>query len=82
MDKPQGGTAMEACTFIDFIGVLKPWLNEDYIRKAGLDENGNFKLLLVDGGVKSYRVNDCTGDQINDVIAMLKESGIAVRAVL
>lgn len=69
---------MAACTFIDFISVLKPWLSDDYIRKAGLDENGNFKLQLIDGGVKRYQVNDCTEDQINDVIAMLQDNGIAV----
>jgi hypothetical protein len=69
---------MEACSFIDFITVLKPWLNDDYIRKAGLDENGNFRLQFVDGGAKLYRVDDCTGDQIEDVIAMLQENGIAV----
>jgi hypothetical protein len=69
---------METCSFIDFINVLKPWLNDDYVRKAGLDEDGNFRLQFVDGGVKLYQVSDCTRDQIKDVIAMLQESGIAV----
>lgn len=69
---------MDACSFIDFINVLKPWLNSDYIRKAGLDDDGNFRLQLVDGGVKNYRVGDCNGDQIEDVIAMLQENGVAV----
>lgn len=69
---------MEACSFIDFINVLKPWLNDDYIRRAGLDEDGNFRLQFVDGGVKLYRVDDCAGDQIKNVIAMLQENGIAV----
>jgi len=69
---------MEACKFIDFINVLKPWLNDDYIRRAGLDEDGNFRLQFVDGGAKLYRVDDCTGDQVKDVVAMLLENGIAV----
>ena len=68
---------MEACTFIDFINVLKPWLSDDYIRKAGLDENGNFRLQFTDGGVKNYRVDECTADQIKNVVAMLEKNGIA-----
>ena len=69
---------MEACTFIDFINVLKPWISDDYIRKAGMDEKGNFRLQFIDGGVKNYRVDECTADQIKDVIGMLEKSGIAV----
>ena len=69
---------METCTFIDFINVLKPWLSDDYIRKAGLDETGNFRLQFIDGGVKNYRVDECTASHIKDVIAMLEKNGIAV----
>lgn len=72
---------MKACNFVDFIDVLKPWLNDDYIRKAGLDENGRFRLQLTDGGVKNYRVDGCTKDQIKDVMEMLAAKGIPVEKI-
>lgn len=69
---------MESCTFIDFISVLKPWLNDDYVRKAGLDEKGNFRLQLTDGGVKNFKVSECNENRIKEVIAMLQGNGIPV----
>lgn len=69
---------MEACKFIDFMKVFEPWLNEDYIRKAGLDNNGNFRLQLMDGGIKKYRIDDCSEAQLKDVIEMLQKHGLPV----
>jgi len=69
---------MESCNFIDFMNVFKPWLNADYIRKAGMDDNGNFRLQLVDGGIKNYRIDNCTQAQLKDVVAMLQSNGIPV----
>ena len=69
---------MQACKFVDFMKVFEPWVNDDYIRKAGLDKNGYFKLQLTDGGVKSYRVDDCSETQIKDVIKMLQSRDIPV----
>ena len=69
---------MEACKFIDFMKILEPWLNDDYIRKAGLDDTGNFRLQLVDGGTKNYRVDDCSEAQIKNVIEMLQKRGVPV----
>lgn len=43
---------MESCNFIDFMNVFKPWLNADYIRKAGMDDNGNFRLQLFENQFK------------------------------
>jgi hypothetical protein len=69
---------METCRFIDFIEVLKPWLNRDYVRKGHLDGRGNFTLFFADGGEKAYRVDDCSQSRVTEVIEMLRERGIPV----
>ena len=69
---------METCSFTDFMETLKPWLNSDFIRKAYLDGERNFRLLYADGGGKVYRIDDCTKAQVKDVIALLQKNGISV----
>jgi hypothetical protein len=69
---------MQTCSFPDFINVLRPWLNRDYIRKAYLDAAGNFRLMFADGGETVYRIDDCTSDQLKDVVQLLRESDIPV----
>ena len=69
---------MKTCTFIDFMQVLKPWLNDDFIRKAHFDGKGNFTLMFVDGGQTVYHVNDCTAAQLKDVIELMKKNGVPV----
>ena len=50
---------METCSFIDFIKILTPWLDSDYIRKGYLDKKGNFKLFFV--WPKTSDVSSVTG---------------------
>lgn len=69
---------METCGFSDFMKVLGPWLNRDYVRKAFLDAAGNFRLMFVDGGEKVYRIDDCSQTQVNDVLKLLLKNGVAV----
>jgi hypothetical protein len=69
---------MESCSFIDFLEVMKPWLDSDYIRKGFLASNGNFTLFFSDGGEKSYRIDDCSEDRIKAVFDMLVKKGIPV----
>ena len=69
---------MNACTFVYFMQVLKPWLNDDYIRQARFDDKGNFTLIFVDGGQKVFRVDDCTAAQLKDVVELMKKNGVAV----
>jgi hypothetical protein len=57
---------------------LKPWLNDDYIQHARLDEKGNFTLTFVDGGQKGYQVDDCTDAQLKDAIELLKKNDVRV----
>lgn len=71
---------METCSLSDFMQALKPWLNSDYIHKAVLDDQGNFRLLFVDGGEKVYCIDDCTAVQIKDVLELMKKNGVLVDA--
>jgi hypothetical protein len=57
---------------------LKPWLNDDYIHTARIDDKGNFTLMFVDGGQKAYQVDDCTAAQLKDVAELLKKNGVSV----
>ena len=69
---------MDTCTFIDFMQILKPWLNSDFIQKARFDDKGNFTLMLVDGGQKVYQVDDCTAAQLKEAIALMEKNGVPV----
>ena len=69
---------METCSFIDFIQVLTPWLDGDYIRKGYLDKDGNFRLFFTDGGEKVYRIDDCSETRLKEVFQMMIQKGIPV----
>ena len=69
---------MQTCSFIDFMQVLKPWLDSDYIRKGYLDDKGNFRLFFTDGGEKNYRIDDCSEDRLKEAFEMMLEKGIPV----
>ena len=69
---------METCSFSDFMQILKPWLNRDYVRKAYLDADGNFRLMFVDGGENAYRIDDVIQAQLADALRLLQENNIPV----
>ena len=58
---------MQSCSFMDFVQILKPWLDRQYIRKGYLDDNGNFRLFFSDGGEKAYRIDDCSESRIKEI---------------
>lgn len=69
---------MEACQFVDFLQVLRPWLDRDYIRKGYLGKNGTFRICFSDGGEKHYQVNDCSEARLNEVFSLMASAGIPV----
>jgi len=69
---------MKACTFVDFIKMLEPWLDRDYIRKGYLDTKGTFRIFFTDGGAKAYRIDDCTEARLAEVLEMMMAQGIPV----
>jgi len=71
---------MKTCKLSDFMNALTPWLDDDYIRKAYLDDNGYFVLLFTDGVKNVYHITDCEKIQLNDVLEDLKKKGIPVES--
>lgn len=69
---------MDTCMFSDFIQTLKPWLNDDYIRKASFDGKGSCRLLFVDGGQRVFQIDDCTAAQLKEIFELMKKNGIQV----
>lgn len=68
---------METCSLHDFIRSIKPWLSENYIRKAHINPDGDFVLDFTDGVRNIYRIDDCSKDQLMAVLSDLKEKGVA-----
>ena len=71
---------MKTCNLSDFMNALTPWLDDDYIRKAYLDDNGCFVLLFTDGVKNVYHITDCEKSQLNDILEDLKKKGIFVES--
>ena len=69
---------MNTCRFTDFMHVLEPWLNENYIHQARIDDRKIFTLTFVDGGCQTFRIDDCSSEQLADTIALLKKNGVQV----
>ena len=69
---------MGSCTFVDFVQILKPWLDRQYIRKGYIDKGGNFRLFFSDGGVKVYHIDDCSESRLKEVFVMMTDKGIPI----
>ena len=57
---------------------LTPWLDDDYIRKVYLDENGHFVLLFMDGVKNVYNIEDCEKSQLKTILEDLQNKGVSV----
>jgi len=69
---------MKTCNLSDFMKALTPWLDDDYIRKAYVDDNGHFVLLFTDGVKNVYHIEDCEKSQLKEILEDLKKKGIPV----
>jgi hypothetical protein len=67
------GVSMKTCNLYDFMKSLSPWLDDDYIRKACLDENGHFALMFTDGVKNVYHIEDCEKSQLEEILEDLKK---------
>lgn len=59
----------------DFLKELDPWLDRDYIREAGLNDDGNVVLRFQDGVSDVFQTDDCTKEQIAGIFRKLKDRG-------
>jgi hypothetical protein len=69
---------MTSCSFIDFIQVLKPWLNDNYIKQARIAAGGKFTIMFVDGGQQEYHVADCSASDLEEAIQLLGANGVHI----
>ena len=69
---------MQTCTFFDFLEVLKPWIDRDYMRKCVWFPDGTFRIYLTDGGEKVYRVDDCAQDRLQEIFDLMAAAEIPV----
>ena len=69
---------MNTCRFQDFMQMLKPWLNDDFIRRVRLSAEGTLTVLFADGGSQTYHIDDCTAEQLENTIEHMKAQGVDV----
>lgn len=69
---------MDTCRLDDFLKVLEPWLDSDYIRRVVIVNQGNLVLFFTDGGQKAYRIDGCTKAQLDGILEDIRKRGIAV----
>ena len=69
---------MKTCNLDDFLEGIHPWLSTEYIRKAYLDDDGNFVVAFKDGVKNVYHINDCNEARLKAILTDFQEKGIAV----
>jgi hypothetical protein len=69
---------MKTCNLSDFMKALTPWLGDDYIRKAYVDDNDHFVLLFKDGVKNVYHIEECEECQIEAIFEDLKKKSVPV----
>ena len=67
---------MQTCQLNDFLKVLEPWLDRDYIRKVYLTDQDHLVFYFTDGGQKAYFIDDCTKAQLKNIITRIRNKGI------
>ena len=69
---------MKTCSLNEFMDSIRPWISDSYIRRAHINSQGDFVLEFTDGVKNAYRIDDCTRDQLEGVLADLKNQGVLV----
>ena len=69
---------MQTCRLNDFLKVLEPWLDRDYIRKVYLTDQDHLVFFFTAGGQKAYHIADCTKAQLKNILADIREKGILI----
>ena len=69
---------METCKLNDFLKVFEPWLDGDYVRKVFLTKEDHLVFFFSDGGQKDYLIDDCSKDQLKDILRDIQQKGIPV----
>ncbi|MBC8552804.1 MAG: hypothetical protein H8D23_24525 [Candidatus Brocadiales bacterium] len=69
---------MRACSLTDFMEIIDPWLSSEYLRRVYKDDKGHILLEFRDGVKDVYQIEDCTEEQLKEVLDGFKGKGIQV----
>ncbi|MBC8550585.1 MAG: hypothetical protein H8D23_13140 [Candidatus Brocadiales bacterium] len=69
---------MNTCSLTDFMEIITPWLSSEYLKSVYKDDKGHLLLLLRDGVKDVYQIEDCTDEQLRELLEDLKKKGISV----
>lgn len=69
---------MKTCNLTDFMAIIAPWLSSEYLKSVCKDDKGHLLLLFRDGVKDVYQIEDCTEEQLREVLESFKEKGIQV----
>ncbi|MBT3880750.1 MAG: hypothetical protein HON76_06165 [Candidatus Scalindua sp.] len=69
---------MKRCSLSDFMEIITPWLSSEYLRRVYKDDKGHILLEFRDGVKDVYQIEDCTEEQLTEVLEGFKEKGIRV----
>lgn len=69
---------MKTCSLHDFMNELNPWLDSDHIRTVTVDPDGAMVVHFADGMKNVYSIDDCNREQINAVLADLRQRGLTI----
>ena len=69
---------MKRCSLSDFMEIITPWLSSEYLRRVYKDDKGHILLEFRDGVNDVYQIEDCTEEQLTEVLEGFKEKGIRV----
>ena len=58
--------------------IITPWLSSEYLRRVYKDDKGHILLEFRDGVKDVYQIEDCTEEQLTEVLEGFKEKGIRV----
>jgi hypothetical protein len=68
----------KTCTLNEFLLAVKPWISDEYIRKAYLDDEGNLVLDFRDGVRNVYQIDNCAAGQMKNILRDFRKAGIEV----
>ncbi len=69
---------MRTCSLTDFMEIITPWLSSEYLKKVYKDDKGHLLLQFTDGVKDVYQIEDCTDEQLKELLEDLKKKGISV----
>jgi len=72
---------MKQCSLNHFTDSLKPWLDQQYVRKVSLNARGQVTFTFSDGISDTYEITDCSRQQVEKVCRNLAENGIKVEGL-